>query len=61
MLFWHADLYHGGSNVIDEGLTRNSLVGHYCPSNAEPNFFKFANRNVYSLPDSQSTYSSEYY
>ena len=60
MLFWHADLYHGGSNVIDEGLTRNGLVGHYCPSNAEPNF---SNLQIvtHTVGSTSKHHSSEYY
>ena len=26
MLFWHADLYHGGSNVIDEDQQETALL-----------------------------------
>ena len=40
VLIWSADLDHGGSAVTDPSLTRNSLVGHYCPTNVEPFYFK---------------------
>jgi ectoine hydroxylase-related dioxygenase (phytanoyl-CoA dioxygenase family) len=40
VLIWAADLAHGGSAVTDPALTRRSLVGHYCPSRAEPVYFK---------------------
>lgn len=31
VLFWHADLAHGGSPISDPRLTRQSLVGHLSP------------------------------
>jgi phytanoyl-CoA hydroxylase len=39
ILIWHADLAHGGSQVTDESLSRQSLVGHFCPSSARPHYF----------------------
>jgi phytanoyl-CoA hydroxylase len=35
-LIWSADLVHGGSRDIAPGLTRKSIVTHYCPSDCEP-------------------------
>ena len=29
VLFWHANLIHGGSPITKKGLTRNSMVCHY--------------------------------
>lgn len=31
VLFWHADLAHGGGQITRPGVTRRSLVTHYCP------------------------------
>jgi phytanoyl-CoA hydroxylase len=36
VLVWHADLAHGGSPVTQPGVTRRSLVTHYCPQTQEP-------------------------
>lgn len=41
IFIWHADLAHGGSPVADPTLTRQSLVGHFCPSSREPHYFEF--------------------
>lgn len=41
VLIWSADLAHGGSKNAGEGVTRKSLVTHYCPSSCEP---------VYAIP-----------
>jgi phytanoyl-CoA hydroxylase len=39
ILIRHADLAHGGSPVARPELTRQSLVGHFCPRSARPNYF----------------------
>ena len=39
VLFWSADLAHGGSPITDARLTRRSLVCHYCPAHATPYYF----------------------
>ncbi|KMS58372.1 phytanoyl-CoA dioxygenase family protein [Sphingobium cupriresistens] len=39
ILVWHADLAHGGSAITNPQLTRQSLVGHFCPQTTEPYFF----------------------
>jgi hypothetical protein len=36
VLLWSADLAHGGSPDVQPGLTRKSIVTHYCPINCEP-------------------------
>lgn len=36
VLLWSADLVHGGSGHVTEGLTRKSIVTHYCPINCDP-------------------------
>lgn len=61
VFLWHADLYHGGSFVTDTNLTRNSIVGHYCPVSARPNYFNYSNENIYEFEGNQSSYSSCYY
>jgi ectoine hydroxylase-related dioxygenase (phytanoyl-CoA dioxygenase family) len=40
VLVWHADLAHGGSPVKRPELTRQSLVGHFCPQSARPQYLK---------------------
>jgi Phytanoyl-CoA dioxygenase (PhyH) len=42
VLIWSADLAHGGTKSATDGVTRKSLVTHYCPTSCEP---------VYALPD----------
>lgn len=37
-LIWHSQLAHGGSKIIDENLTRKSIVGHFCPLGTAPNW-----------------------
>ncbi|MCP1468496.1 hypothetical protein J3E64_000163 [Sphingobium sp. OAS761] len=39
ILIWHADLAHGGAVVTVPDLTRQSLVGHFCPQGRTPKFF----------------------
>lgn len=39
VLFWHADLVHGGAPIEDPTVTRRSIVGHYCPRSAAPLYF----------------------
>lgn len=41
-LVWHADLAHGGSQEMDTGSSRKSLVSHYCPLELEPGYFRDA-------------------
>ncbi len=36
VLLWSADLAHGGSTYTDKGITRKSLVTHYCPVSCRP-------------------------
>ncbi len=38
-LIWSADLVHGGSQRVDPGTTRRSLVTHYCPVDVDPSYF----------------------
>ena len=46
ILVWHADLAHGGSPVKRPELTRQSLVGHFCPQSAEPLYFSYGRTAV---------------
>jgi len=39
VLIWSGNLAHGGAEVKDDGLSRRSLVGHYCPEWAVPRYF----------------------
>ncbi|MSR63490.1 MAG: hypothetical protein EXS08_13695 [Planctomycetes bacterium] len=39
VLFWNADLAHGGTPILDARSTRRSLVCHYCPASATPYYF----------------------
>jgi len=41
VLFWSADLAHGGSPIVDRTLTRRSLVCHYCPADVQPYYFSY--------------------
>jgi ectoine hydroxylase-related dioxygenase (phytanoyl-CoA dioxygenase family) len=41
VLFWHADLPHGGSAITDPGSPRRSLVTHYCPISCMPHYVDF--------------------
>jgi ectoine hydroxylase-related dioxygenase (phytanoyl-CoA dioxygenase family) len=60
-LIWHADLAHGGANVVRESATRRSLVGHFCARNVKPlyAYYKPARRKVYA--DGDRRYMSSYY
>lgn len=40
VLFWHADLPHGGGPITMPG-TRRSLVTHYCPVGLQPYYSRF--------------------
>jgi Phytanoyl-CoA dioxygenase (PhyH) len=36
VLIWHADLAHGGRREVRPGITRKSIVTHYCPVDRDP-------------------------
>jgi phytanoyl-CoA hydroxylase len=38
VLLWHADLAHGGSSIVTPGVTRKSLVTHFCPTDCSPQY-----------------------
>ena len=62
VLVWSADLAHGGSPVRDGGLTRASLVCHYCPRDVRPYYFSYRpkQRNVEQFAP-HCFYSSSHY
>jgi len=47
VLFWHADLVHGGNPVSAEA-TRKSLVTHYCPKRTSPRFTEHMSVELYA-------------
>jgi ectoine hydroxylase-related dioxygenase (phytanoyl-CoA dioxygenase family) len=61
VLFWNADLAHGGSPILDRALTRRSLVCHYCPAQARPYYFSYRpdRRRIVRLPG--AGYASSHY
>ncbi len=61
VLFWHAGLVHGGSDIEDKSLTRRSLVAHYCPAHIRPlyHFYKPGQRRIYRNGD--HLYTTAYY
>jgi phytanoyl-CoA hydroxylase len=38
VLFWAADLCHGGAPITSKHSTRRSLVTHYCPASRRPEY-----------------------
>jgi phytanoyl-CoA hydroxylase len=61
ILIWHADLAHGGSPVLDKTLTRRSLVGHFCPKSARPNYFDTPPYRSVITESRRLSYSSMHY
>lgn len=59
-LVWHSNLAHGGSQNIHDGLTRKSLVGHFCPARTDPLYLKTV-KNRYTSNSCGVRYSSLYY
>jgi ectoine hydroxylase-related dioxygenase (phytanoyl-CoA dioxygenase family) len=62
ILLWHAALAHGGAAIEIPGLSRRSLVGHYCPVGVRPlyHYYKPAQRKVY-VDQSGGRYTTSYY
>jgi ectoine hydroxylase-related dioxygenase (phytanoyl-CoA dioxygenase family) len=60
-LIWSADLAHGGLPVLDERLTRRSLVGHYCPEWAVPKYFDQFPDHAVRIPYAGGSYASMHY
>ncbi len=50
VLFWSADLAHGGVPIRDARLSRRSLVCHYCPAWAQPYYFHYLPERRQVLP-----------
>ncbi len=61
ILVWHADLAHGGSPIVDASLTRQSLVGHFCPAQRRPHYFSYASDRTTVKAHERLRYSSYYY
>jgi hypothetical protein len=61
ILIWHADLAHGGAPVRDATLTRQSLVGHFCPATARPHYFDHGSRRAAVRSHGGLCYASGYY
>jgi len=63
VLIWHADLPHGGGAITKPGVTRRSLVTHYCPAAMTPHYFQFLpaeNQEKRAAPSGQF-YASMYF
>jgi phytanoyl-CoA hydroxylase len=61
VLVWHADLAHGGSPIADSTLTRQSLVGHFCPAGRRPHYFSYAPHRAIVRSQDRLHYSSFHY
>jgi hypothetical protein len=61
VFIWSADLAHGGAPARDDTLTRRSLVGHYCPRSARPNFFVHRSDRSTAVQHDGSWYASGHY
>jgi hypothetical protein len=61
ILVWHADLAHGGAQVEDASLTRQSLVGHFCPAVRRPHYFDHGPRRSLVRQYGGLSYASEHY
>ena len=46
VLFWSADLAHGGSPIEDRALSRKSFVCHYCAADARPYYLGYSKARV---------------
>lgn len=62
VLFWSADLAHGGGPVTQPDSSRWSLVTHYCPRRTEPYWFSYkpGHRTMIEEPSRCFTVSSHY-
>lgn len=61
ILIWHADLAHGGAPVENDDLTRQSLVGHFCPQTAAPYYFSTSPDHAVIKQYGDLAYSSQHY
>ncbi len=60
VLFWSADLPHGGGS-ISPATTRKSVVTHYCPREVVPAYFEGSGRNEIRRHKESAYYSSGHY
>jgi len=51
VLFWAADLAHGGAPITKAGVTRRSMVTHYCPLSRRP---EYAAQGVHEIKQTRS-------
>jgi len=49
ILVWHADLAHGGARISKPGVTRKSLVTHFCPRPVKPVYRRHIPKNYFEL------------
>ena len=59
-LIWASDLVHGGSK-LENGLTRRSIVTHYCPLGVKPNFLNFSGYYAERKVNDDCYFSSRHY
>ncbi len=60
VLFWSADLPHGGKSISPTS-TRKSVVTHYCPSEVVPSYFEGSGRTETRQHKERAYYSSGHY
>jgi phytanoyl-CoA hydroxylase len=60
VLFWNADLAHGGSR-ISSNYTRKSVVTHYCPAEVMPTYVDYRPKVVIKPHNGQTYYTSSHY
>ena len=61
ILIWHADLAHGGAVVENTALSRQSLVGHFCPATRRPRYFDHGAKRDTTRESNGLFYASEHY
>lgn len=61
VLFWNADLAHGGERIRVPAFTRKSLVCHYCPIDAQPYYFSYRPERRQRVAHVGSWYASAQY
>jgi ectoine hydroxylase-related dioxygenase (phytanoyl-CoA dioxygenase family) len=61
VLIWSGNLAHGGSKVVDDDLSRRSLIGHYCPEWAVPRYFDQFPDHAALRPYGDAAFASMHY
>jgi phytanoyl-CoA hydroxylase len=61
ILVWHADLAHGGAAITRPETSRRSLVGHFCPVSAVPDFVGTAPDRATTMAHRGIAYCSRHY